>query len=61
MPSGAAQCTQHQAIDNVEAALLRVVLKPTASPEPAEQIAKLLREFDVVTGLSGWSDPHKVH
>jgi len=28
----------------------------------AEQtVARLLREFDVVTGLSGWSDPNKLH
>ena len=24
-------------------------------------VAKLLREFDLVTRLSDWSDPHKAH
>jgi hypothetical protein len=24
-------------------------------------VAELLKEFDVVTGLSAWSDPHNVH
>ena len=24
-------------------------------------VARLLREFDVVTRLSAWSDPHKAH
>ena len=26
-----------------------------------EVVARLLREFDVVTGLSAWSDPLKAH
>jgi hypothetical protein len=52
-----------QAVDNVEAALLRVIAEADRLSEEVnpDQIAKLLREFDVVTGLSGWSDPHKVH
>jgi len=24
-------------------------------------LASLLREFDIVTGLSGWTDPQKLH
>jgi hypothetical protein len=53
-----------QAIQNVEAALLKIIadLDRISSDSNAEQtVAKLLREFDVVTGLSGWSDTHKVH
>lgn len=52
-----------QAIDSVEAALLRIIAEADRLSEEAnaEQVAKLLREFDVVTGLSGWSDPNKVH
>lgn len=53
-----------QAIDSVEAALLRAIAEVDRLSEfaNAEQlVASLLREFDVVTGLSGWSDPHQVH
>ena len=53
-----------QAIQSVEAALLKIIadLDQISSDTNAElKVAKLLREFDVVTGLSGWSDTHKVH
>ena len=53
-----------QAIENAENALLKIIadLDRLSADENAEQkVAKLLREFDVVTGLSGWSDLHKVH
>jgi hypothetical protein len=53
-----------QAIQSVETALLKIIanLDHISSDVHAEQkVAKLLREFDVVTGLSGWSDSHKVH
>jgi hypothetical protein len=53
-----------QAIDSVEHALLKIIadLDRLSEDENAEQkVAKLLREFDVVTGLSGWSDTGKVH
>ncbi len=53
-----------QAVERVEAALLKIIAEVDRLSEEAnaEQVlAKLLREFDVVTGLSGWSDPHKVH
>jgi hypothetical protein len=65
------QCLQEQrefyseqAIASVETVLLRVIaevdrLSSNANAEAV--VAKLLREFDVVTGLSNWSDPHKVH
>lgn len=53
-----------QAIENAENALLKIIadLDRLSEQTNAEQVvAKLLKEFDVVTGLSGWSDPHKIH
>src|SRR5687767_10652666 len=53
-----------QAINSAEAALLKIIseMDRLSTEADAEQtVAKLLREFDVVTGLSGWSDPNKVH
>ena len=53
-----------QAIDSVETALVRIIsqLDTLSTKADAEQVvAKLLREFDVVTRLSAWSDPHKAH
>jgi hypothetical protein len=53
-----------QAIDNAETALLRIIADLDRLSEEANAehvVAKLLREFDVVTGLSGWSDPGKTH
>ena len=53
-----------QAIQNAEAALLKIIadLDTLSADANAEQkVARLLREFDVVTGLSGWSDTNKVH
>jgi hypothetical protein len=53
-----------QAIQNAENALLKIIadLDRLSVDANAEQVvARLLREFDVVTGLSGWSDPLKVH
>ncbi len=53
-----------QAIDSVEAALLRIIEEVDRLSEAAnadQLVADLLREFDIVTGLSGWSDPHQVH
>ena len=53
-----------QAIDSVETALVRVIsqVDTLSTKADAEQVvAKLLREFDVVTRLSAWSDPHKAH
>lgn len=53
-----------QAIDSVESALVRVISQVDAlsSKADADQVvAKLLKEFDVVTRLSAWSDPHKAH
>ena len=53
-----------QAIDNVESALLRVIsqVDSLSTKANADQVvAELLREFDVVTRLSAWSDPNKAH
>ena len=53
-----------QAINSAETALLKIIsemdrLSETANAE--QLVAKLLREFDFVTGLSGWSAPDRVH
>lgn len=53
-----------QAIDSVEAALLRIIAEVdrlSANANADQLIANLLREFDIVTGLSGWSDPLQIH
>ncbi len=53
-----------QAIQNAETALLKIIadLDRLSTETNAEHVvAQLLKEFDVVTGLSGWSDPCKVH
>ena len=53
-----------QAINSAEAALLKIIAEVDRLSEEAnagQVVAQLLREFDVVTGLSGWSDPCKVH
>lgn len=53
-----------QAIESVEAALVRIIaeLDKLSTKEDAHLVvASLLREFDVVTRLSAWSDPHNVH
>lgn len=53
-----------QAIDSVETALNKVIsqVDVLSAKDNADQLmARLLREFDVVTRLSAWSDPHKAH
>ena len=53
-----------QAIDSVETALVRVISQVetlSAKADADQVVAKLLREFDVVTRLSSWSDPQKAH
>lgn len=53
-----------QAINSAEAALLKIIAEVDRLSEDAnadQVVAQLLREFDVVTGLSAWSDPCKVH
>ena len=51
-------------ISDVEQALTRVMseLDRLCTKGDAEKIvSRLLRQFDVVTGLSAWSDPRHVH
>jgi hypothetical protein len=65
------QCLQQQreyyserAITSVEAALTRILsqLEVLSAQEDADQVvSRLLRKFEVVTGLSGWTDPRNVH
>ena len=53
-----------QAIENAENALLKIIAdldRLTEDANAQDLVAKLLKEFDVVTGLSGWSEPNKVH
>ena len=53
-----------QAIETAETALLKIIADLDRLSEDANAehvVEKLLKEFDVVTGLSGWSDPCKVH
>ena len=54
----------NQAIDNVESALVKVISQVDSLSTKADAnqvVAKLLREFDLVTRLSAWSDPNNVH
>lgn len=65
------RCLQRQrpyyserAIDDVESALTRIIgeLEQLCSQEDAPQVvSSLLKQFDVVTGLSAWSDPKRTH
>ena len=53
-----------RAITEAEQAIARVLneLEHLCAKDDADQvISMLLRKFDVVTGLSAWSDPHKLH
>ena len=52
------------AIIPVEAALTRIIsqLEQLSVKEDADQVvSRLLRKFNVVTGLSGWTDPKNLH
>jgi hypothetical protein len=52
------------AITSVEQALTRIIsqLEDLSAKEDADQVVScLLRKFNVVTGLSAWSDPKNVH
>ena len=65
------RCLQHQrpyysesAITDVEAALSRVLnqLEQLSTKDDAPQlVSSLLKKFDVVTGLSAWTDPKHTH
>jgi len=53
-----------RAIDDVEQALVKVIaqLDRLCTKENADEVVgKLLRQFDVVTGLSAWTDPRQVN
>jgi hypothetical protein len=53
-----------QAIDSVESALVKVISQVdmlSAKGDADQVVSKLLREFDLVTRLSAWSDPNKVN
>lgn len=52
------------AITDVDAALARIIsqLEHLSTKEDAPQLVSLLlKKFDVVTGLSAWSDPKHTH
>jgi len=52
------------AVAEVEKALTRIIsqLEHLSAKEDADQlVSRLLRKFNVVTGLSGWTDPKNVH
>ena len=65
------RCLQQQrpyysesAITDVEAALTRIMgqLETLCTKDNADQVVStLLKQFDVVTGLSAWSDPKHTH
>lgn len=65
------QCLQEQrqyysesAITDAEAALARIIsdLEQLSSKANAPQlVSSLLKKFDVLTGLSAWSDPKQTH
>jgi hypothetical protein len=65
------RCLQQQrpyysesAITDVESALMNVMnrLEQLSTQDDAPQlVSRLLKKFDVVTGLSAWSDPKPTH
>ena len=53
-----------EAITDVEAALSRIMsqIEHLSTKDNAPQlVSSLLKKFDVVTGLSAWSDPKQTH
>lgn len=53
-----------RAIHDVEQALVKVIaqLDRLCTAENADEVVgKLLRQFDVVTGLSAWTDPRHIN
>jgi hypothetical protein len=53
-----------QAIANVESALVKAISQVdslSANGDADQVVSRLLREFDLVTRLSAWSDPNKVN
>ena len=59
-----ASTTPESAIADADQALAAVLgrLEQLCSKDDAEQLmGRLLRSFNAVTGLSGWSDPQQLH
>jgi hypothetical protein len=53
-----------RAITDADKALARVIgeLEHLCAKDDADQVmGQLLRKFNAVTGLSGWSDPRRLH
>ena len=53
-----------RAIKDMERALMQVMsqLDRLCTKADADQVvSRLLRQFDVITGLSAWSDPRHIH
>ncbi len=53
-----------RAISDMQAALARIMAQLEhlcARANADEVVARLLREFDVATGLSAWRDPKNIH
>jgi len=53
-----------RAIADVEKALTQIIAKLetlSAAENADEVVSRLLRKFDVVTGLSNWTDPPNLH
>ena len=58
------QYYSERAITDAETALARIIsdLERLSLKDNAPQVvSSLLKKFDVVTGLSGWSDPKQTH
>ena len=65
------QCLKRQreyysehAITEVDAALTHIItqLEQLCTKDDVDQVvSRLLRKFDLVTGLSAWTDPKKIH
>lgn len=58
------ECFSEQAIADVECALARIMAgldRLCAEDNAAVIMSQLLQKFDVVTGLSAWSDPKNAH
>ena len=52
------------AITEVDAALTRVMIQLEqlcTKDDGGQVVSRLLRKFDLVTGLSAWTDPKKIH
>ena len=52
------------AISDVEQALVKVMAqldRLCIKPDADQVVSRLLRQFDVVTGLSAWTDPRQIN